>query len=113
VGRLERKLNLLVITGSLAIISFALNAITAYRDSVADFYSPQTRFWELLIGAGLAYADLHQKSRLAHCEPPVKKGGRRPKPPPPRLLGSVRLANLQSVLGATLITVSLLYVTRD
>jgi peptidoglycan/LPS O-acetylase OafA/YrhL len=66
VGRLERKLNLLVITGSLAIISFALNAITAYRDSVADFYSPQTRFWELLIGAGLAYADLHQKSRLAH-----------------------------------------------
>jgi len=109
----KRKLNLLVITGSLAVISFALNTITAYRDSVADFYSPQTRFWELLIGAGLAYAALHQKSWFAHYEPPVKKGGRRPKPPPPRLLGSVPLENLQSVLGATLITVSLLYVTRD
>ena len=109
----RRKLNLLAITSIVAILSFAWNMIAAYRDSVADFYSPQTRFWELLIGAGLAYAALHQKSWFAQYEPPVKKGGRRPKPPPARLLGSVRLANLQSVLGATLIAVSLFYVTRD
>jgi len=109
----KRKLNLLAITGTVAILSFAWNVIVAYRDSVADFYSPQTRFWELLTGAGLAYAALHKKGWFAQYEPPVKKGGRRPKPPPARLLGSVRLANLQSMLGATLIAVSLFYVTRD
>lgn len=29
------------------------------HDAVADFYSPLTRFWELALGAGLAYMALH------------------------------------------------------
>lgn len=39
-----------------ALASFAWNVLTVRSDPVADFYSPLTRFWELLAGALLAYA---------------------------------------------------------
>jgi hypothetical protein len=107
------KLNLLAITIGVVIISFAVNASKAYHDPVADFYSPQTRFWELLIGAGLAYAALYRKGWFAHSEPPTKASGRRTKPAPTELLGGALLSNVQSALGAALIAASLLFVTRD
>lgn len=43
----------------LAGISFALNVYMTNYDKTAAFYSPQTRFWELLIGAICAYYTLH------------------------------------------------------
>jgi hypothetical protein len=43
----------------IAIISFGLNLATIYSNPVATFYSPITRFWELLIGALLAYGVTH------------------------------------------------------
>jgi len=56
------RLNLLYVTLFVAVVSFALN-IYAYRgDPVGDFYSPQTRFWELMSGAILAYLTLQHKS---------------------------------------------------
>jgi peptidoglycan/LPS O-acetylase OafA/YrhL len=108
----KSKLNLLAITIAVAVISFAVNVSKVHSDSVAAFYSPQTRFWELLIGAGLAYASLYRKGWFADSEPPTKTG-RRKKPAPTRILGGVLLANLQSVLGAMLIAASLLFVTRS
>ena len=39
--------------------SFALNVHTAGSDTAADFYSPLTRFWELMAGSVLAYASLY------------------------------------------------------
>ncbi|WP_217425428.1 acyltransferase family protein [Polynucleobacter tropicus] len=42
-----------------AIASFALNVAMIGVDPVATFYSPFTRFWELLIGSLLAYAILY------------------------------------------------------
>lgn len=48
------KVNLLLATGVVALTSFALNIYTIGIDPVADFYSPLTRFWELLIGGVLA-----------------------------------------------------------
>ena len=89
----KSKVNLLAITATIAVVSFAVNMNRAYSDSVAAFYSPQTRFWELLIGGGLAYATLYRQSWFAGS-------------------GTV-LANLQSVLGATLIALSLVFITRD
>src|SRR5438552_17696004 len=38
----------------LAIASFAANVALVHRSPVADFYSPLTRAWELLLGATLA-----------------------------------------------------------
>jgi peptidoglycan/LPS O-acetylase OafA/YrhL len=36
-----------------------------YRDTTADFYSPLTRFWELGLGAALAYGVLHNRLNAA------------------------------------------------
>lgn len=55
------NLNLLKVTLLLATISFSLNLIGVSKDSVATFYSPQTRFWELLCGSTLAWVTLYRK----------------------------------------------------
>ncbi len=47
------RLSLIVV---LAVASFGWNVFEAGRNPVADFYSPATRFFELMIGALLAYA---------------------------------------------------------
>ena len=39
--------------------SFVLNVHTASTDTAADYYSPLTRFWQLMAGAVLAYLSLH------------------------------------------------------
>jgi peptidoglycan/LPS O-acetylase OafA/YrhL len=49
------RANLLVVTAAVAIASFGWNMQVAAHDPVADFYSPLTRFWELMIGALIAY----------------------------------------------------------
>ena len=54
------KFNLLTLTLVIATISFALNIKGLRSDAVATFYSPQTRFWELLIGSILAYFTLYK-----------------------------------------------------
>jgi len=44
---------------TLALASFALNLALLGPHPVSAFYLPFTRFWELLVGAGLAYATLY------------------------------------------------------
>ena len=58
-GASKRRLNLLVVTVLLTIVSFAFNVHTVNIDKVADFYSPLTRMWELLIGSLLALVTLY------------------------------------------------------
>jgi peptidoglycan/LPS O-acetylase OafA/YrhL len=49
------RLNPLVLIFIVGGTSFALNIIGVGSDQVSAFYSPQTRFWELLVGSLLAY----------------------------------------------------------
>lgn len=56
----RRRVSLIGITVFIVFASFAFNIFTVYRDGVAAFYSPLTRFWELLMGALLAYVELHR-----------------------------------------------------
>jgi peptidoglycan/LPS O-acetylase OafA/YrhL len=54
-----------------ALISFLSNIINVRANPVATFYSPITRFWELLVGALLAYAVVHhrikfERMKIAH-----------------------------------------------
>ncbi|MFM0265549.1 acyltransferase family protein [Paraburkholderia sediminicola] len=49
------RVNLLVVVLIVGIGSFALNMVMINSNPTADFYSPFTRFWELMIGCGLAY----------------------------------------------------------
>ncbi len=57
----KRKFNLLTITILVTIVSFYLNIKGIEKDFVATFYSPQTRFWELLCGSLLAWITLYKK----------------------------------------------------
>jgi peptidoglycan/LPS O-acetylase OafA/YrhL len=58
------RVNLLAVALVLGLGSFALNTVQVHRDAVAAFYSPQTRGWELLVGAALAYLKMHPVSQL-------------------------------------------------
>lgn len=51
---------LLKLTLAITLISFIANALMIFSNPVATFYSPLTRFWELLIGALLAYGFVYQ-----------------------------------------------------
>jgi peptidoglycan/LPS O-acetylase OafA/YrhL len=55
------KFNLFTITIIIAVLSFYLNARGVNKDAVATFYSPHTRFWELLSGSLLAWVTLYKK----------------------------------------------------
>ncbi len=59
------KFNLLIITLVVALISFALNMKGIKEDPVATFYSPQTRFWEILCGSLLAWVSLNGKNTVS------------------------------------------------
>ena len=52
-----RKAATLALLVLLLIFSFTFNVMSS--DPTADFYSPLTRFWELMAGAVLAYLSLH------------------------------------------------------
>ncbi len=69
--------------------SFLWNVWTANTDPVGDFYTPQTRFWELAIGALLAYLCLFHPSTIG------------------------RYKNVQSVLGAALVVGGILITAKD
>ena len=62
----KTKFNLLIITLSTLIISFGLNIDEIHNNKVAAFYLPQTRFWELLVGATLSHFTLYKKISLSH-----------------------------------------------
>ncbi len=57
----KRRLNLLKFAVIIGLISFTLNITKVHSDKVAAFYSPQTRFWELMAGASLAYVILNKQ----------------------------------------------------
>lgn len=54
----KRKISLFKVCLVLFALSFAINIVTAKSNPVAAFYSPLSRFWELLIGSVLAYTSL-------------------------------------------------------
>jgi peptidoglycan/LPS O-acetylase OafA/YrhL len=50
---------------TLCLLSFVLSVYTVNENIVEAFYAPQTRFWELLIGAALAFRPYKAMSTLA------------------------------------------------
>ncbi len=76
----------------IASISFGLNVWLVSADSIATFYSPLTRFWELLAGGCIAYMGLFNKELLT----PVKRN-----------------ANLFSIIGLVMVFVSVSLLSKD
>ncbi|ADU35013.1 acyltransferase family protein [Variovorax paradoxus] len=56
----KRKWRVLWVVGIVAAASFLLNVTTIHSHRTAAFYSPLSRFWELMIGGMLAYMRLHR-----------------------------------------------------
>lgn len=109
----KQRLNLLTIAITVGVMSFVLNVSKVPTDSAAAFYSPQTRFWELMVGSVLAYMTLHRQSifpKLKHlfdtrlvkiiCVHAPEENCK-------------TLRNVQSVLGATLIIVGVLTINKE
>ncbi len=109
----KRKFNLLIITILVATLSFILNIQGVKHNAVATFYSPLTRFWELLIGSLLAWITIHKKGAYQNVE--LKMEG---------WLGSIIclkkvegdgkiLSNVLSVLGLFLLALGFLRINKD
>lgn len=62
----KQKFNVLIITLVIATISFVLNLKGVKQNAITTFYSPETRFWELLSGSLLAWVTLHNKVAFAN-----------------------------------------------
>lgn len=109
----KQRFNLLTITIAVAAISFALNVGKVQGDSVAAFYSPQTRFWELMVGSVLAYMTQHKQtafpeikykldawlSKMVYAQAPEANGK--------------LLRNILSILGTALIAFGVLVITKE
>jgi peptidoglycan/LPS O-acetylase OafA/YrhL len=55
----RRKHSFLPTIVGIAVVSFILNMVMVEIEAVSAFYSPLSRFWELMIGGVLAYLTLH------------------------------------------------------
>jgi peptidoglycan/LPS O-acetylase OafA/YrhL len=74
----KRRTNILVIILLIALASFATNIALVYTNPVAAFYSPVSRFWELLIGSALAYIVLYKQditNRFQQLRTPLSIAG--------------------------------------
>jgi peptidoglycan/LPS O-acetylase OafA/YrhL len=60
----KRSLHLLILSSAIALASFALNLVLNSTNPIADFYSPLTRFWELMAGCLLAWFTLYRPTLL-------------------------------------------------
>lgn len=89
----KRRFNLLFVTMAIMAISFALNIWKANSDVVAAFYSPQTRFWELLSGSCLAYSVLFKQRTLQRFK--------------------IGTDSVQSLCGAALLAVGVVVITKE
>jgi peptidoglycan/LPS O-acetylase OafA/YrhL len=82
----RRQFSFLKLTALVALASFAVNIYLANHKPIAAFYSPQSRFWELMIGGILAYITLHA--------PELNRG----------------LQNTRSLLGCALLAAGFAYI---
>ena len=109
----KQKFNLLAIAIAVGAISFGLNIyeVRTGTQSAAAFYSPQTRFWELMAGSILAYLTMHNQYPFLNLKHQLdlhlgKTGC------VPEIVGkSVR--DFQSTFGAVLIVIGILVINKE
>jgi peptidoglycan/LPS O-acetylase OafA/YrhL len=109
----KQKINLLAVIIILWIISFYLNIEGVKTDPIATFYSPQTRFWELLCGSLLAWITIYKASLIdsakAKIEHWLSAATCREKPDTNNTLSS----NIISCTGLVLLACGILSINSD
>ncbi len=68
----KKQVNLLKVCLALLIASLLANIVTVKYNAVAAFFSPATRFWELLVGSVLAYVALHRPASQPSEKKPLR-----------------------------------------
>lgn len=107
------RFNFLTIAIVVGTISFAMNTEKVSSDAVAVFYSPQTRFWELLVGSVLAYITLYKQITLAKFKHKLDRWLVVIAYANKYETSGQPLRNLQSWAGAVLIIMGVLIVTKE
>jgi peptidoglycan/LPS O-acetylase OafA/YrhL len=108
----KRRINPLTMIFLIVLASFGANIGTVRGNEAAAFYSPLSRFWELLLGAGCAYAARHKSAFATKMREGLDRVlGRLIYAPAPKADGAV-LRNVQSLLGLALIGVGLCTIAR-
>ncbi|MCE3606104.1 acyltransferase [Massilia sp. P8910] len=71
----SRKLRFLWVAGVIFVISMSANVLLVSDHPVAAFFSPLTRFWELMAGGVVAWLNLHQAQRFERHATALSLGG--------------------------------------
>jgi peptidoglycan/LPS O-acetylase OafA/YrhL len=101
------RFNFLMLTLTIIAISFTINTSIRHSDQIQAFYSPITRFWELLIGSVLAYFTLYEVSVFDKLTQFFYKANTAPK----RFITITH--NATTLIGILLIGVAVLLVTKE
>ena len=101
-----KRLNLLAIASFVAIVSFAFNINIVHQDAVAAFYSPLTRFWELMAGSVLAYIKLYKQNLFGSLLQAVIFKDQ-------SYANATAIRNIQSVFGVLLIAAGILIIKKE
>jgi peptidoglycan/LPS O-acetylase OafA/YrhL len=62
----RRRVGFPLLLVCMALASFAVSVVTSTSNPTAAFYSPLSRFWELMIGGSLAWLMLHKPGLVQH-----------------------------------------------
>ena len=106
----KRNINTLTMAVCLIAGSFAGNVYTAHASATQSFYSPVTRFWELLLGGLLAYMQLHKIHVAQRARQFINHQLSRVTPRSLPAINPVTLQNCSSILGVSLIVFATLFV---
>lgn len=65
-GAWRIRANVWMVIAIIGLLSFGLNVYGVWKDAAKTFFLPQTRFWELLAGGGLAYFCLAKQGHVTN-----------------------------------------------
>jgi peptidoglycan/LPS O-acetylase OafA/YrhL len=108
----KTRFNLLAITIAVAALSFMLNIGTVRGNTVTAFYSPQTRFWELMLGSLLSNVLPHRLRTFTRFKHTVEMWLSRSTYAKTVALNEISIRNAMSVSGVALILISAFIVTK-
>ncbi len=109
----KQRFNPIIIIILIGLMSFLLNLIKVRHNMVSAFYSPQTRFWELLAGSALAYITLYKLDIASRYKQKLIQLLTVVIPADMQTTNNKVFNNLQSLLGVIFIGVGLVVITSE
>lgn len=109
----KRRINPEIMVALLAIASAVLNIRGVTSDPVANFYSPQTRFWELMVGSFLACCLSRRRAFADWIAAPPDRLRDRPGILSDAIGGARGRGNVMAFCGAVLVACALALVNRQ